>query len=480
MKRLSTFDWTSLKEFVGENYPILSLLIGFLLLAFSVGPFTNSDTEWEFNAVSGITQSGLPYANGALINQPPAGFYIQALFSKIVGLTAANGVFLVTLFGTGSVFLMYALGKAVYNKTTGFFAAALFAFSPWQIILSRSFLIDAQCLFFSLLFLVLSIRTIHKDSTRWFLLSGIVFAAAFNTKIYAVFALIPFLILYFARKHLSLKKSLIQLSVFLIPVVASTALWYQVVTSQGIMSILQHWDLSAPNMPSVVPSNLFVLNFLVNYGVGWFFLDAAVMSLLVYVAWRRFFGKQFVFDFICLAVILCVVGVNTFLGAYLNLFAPYLGAIKYDYQALPFLSLLAASLVLKAIMLFSRSQPRKRLRIMYSIVAGAGLLLVMLAMFSNVRYIESMPTWTYVIFRVQPQVNLGYAISAPTAVTGGNLLLASQILGIAVAMSGIVWVSMYRVVTSVKSARVFLMLSLANHRQPKSVLKKRAVEPKDA
>ena len=139
----------SIKNFLCENYPLIAILVGFVLVAISIGPYHNGDTAWEYDAVLGVIKYGLPYANGLyLINQPPLGFYILAVFFKTVGLSINNGTFLVTLFGLGCVALVYGIGKAVYNKTTGLFAAALFAFSPWHLILSRTFLIDAQCLFF--------------------------------------------------------------------------------------------------------------------------------------------------------------------------------------------------------------------------------------------------------------------------------------------------------------------------------------------
>ena len=70
-----------LKKFIDENYSLFSNLIGFMLVALSIGPYYNGDTAWEYDAVSGVMKYGLPYANGFyLINQPPLGFYILAVF----------------------------------------------------------------------------------------------------------------------------------------------------------------------------------------------------------------------------------------------------------------------------------------------------------------------------------------------------------------------------------------------------------------
>ena len=94
-------------------------------------------------------------------------------------LQVINGTVLVTLLGLGSTVVIYKIGKEIYGKPTGLFAAALFALSPWELVLSRSFLIDAQCLFFSLLCLYIGILAIRKGSVKLSMVSGVLFAAAF-------------------------------------------------------------------------------------------------------------------------------------------------------------------------------------------------------------------------------------------------------------------------------------------------------------
>jgi 4-amino-4-deoxy-L-arabinose transferase-like glycosyltransferase len=139
-----TFRDITLKKILSEHYPLLSVLVGFLLVSLSIGPYHNGDTEWEYDAVLGILKTGLPIANCVLMDQPPLGFYIQALCFSFFGVSITNGTFLVTVFGLGCVALVYGIGKIAYNKTTGFFASILFAFSPWHLIMSRTFLIDVQ------------------------------------------------------------------------------------------------------------------------------------------------------------------------------------------------------------------------------------------------------------------------------------------------------------------------------------------------
>jgi 4-amino-4-deoxy-L-arabinose transferase-like glycosyltransferase len=432
-----------LRRFLSEYYPLLSVLIGFLLVSFSVGPYQNGDTAWEHDAMSGVLKYGLPYANGRnLMDQPPLGFYIQAIFSKVFGLSISNGTFLVTIFGLGCIALVYGIGKLAYNKTTGFVAAALFAFSPWNLVLSRSFLIDVPCLFFSLLSLFVGLIAVRRGSFRLFAVSGIVFAAAFNTKLYSVFILIPLLAFFFYCNPKNLKRTGAWLVVFSIPALVSSYLWYQVITGIGMLSIFSHTDFITPNPGTIVPTYFFVYNFLVNYGLGWFFIDAIIVSLLAVLVQKSLFRNFLVFDLICLASVVCVVGVNTFLGAVLDLKAPFLNAFKYDYQALPFFSLIAASMASKSIILLNSAKSKLKIKkILYYSFALAGLVLVPASILYNMHFVNLFSNADYLIFKVQLGVNVGYSIFNSFPTSGNYLQTIIQFAGFGLGLSGLFWIS---------------------------------------
>ena len=69
-----------LRIFLEEYYPLLSILVGYFLVAITIGPFHNGDTAWEFDAVLGIFKTGLPVANGVEI------------FSCISGKSLSDGI----------------------------------------------------------------------------------------------------------------------------------------------------------------------------------------------------------------------------------------------------------------------------------------------------------------------------------------------------------------------------------------------------
>lgn len=441
------FDKGNIRKLLSENYPLLGILIGIVLVSVAIGPFKNGDTEWEFQAASGVIKWGMPYVNnfGNIMDQPPLGFYVEALFFKVFGLSIDTGIILVTLFGLGSTVLVYKIGKVLYSKTTGLFAAVLFGFSPWQLVLSRSFLIDAQCLFLSLFCLLVGVIATRKDSLKLSMASGILFAAALLTKLYAVFMLIPLLLLIVFYRPKNLKRTFSLLGAFFLPALLFAFLWYQVISGQGLLSIFNHGDLSNPNYSQVVPSHFFVINFLVDYGLGWSFIAAAAVSLLVCLFLRKQFSKILLFDLICLATIVAVVSLNTFLGAGLNLKSPYNNAVKFDYQILPFFSLLAASLVGKCLSLVNSAKSRSKLRkLPVLLVALAGLVLLGTAILVNIERVHQLATSDYLLYRVERSVDMGYSLFNPDPIGKNGFVMGVQYLGFAFALSGLLWASRHK------------------------------------
>ncbi len=438
------FGKYDIKKLLTENYPLLSILIGITLVSLSIGPFQNGDTDLEFAAAKGVLHWGLPYVNniGNIINQPPLGFYIEALFFKGFGASIGSGTALVTLLGLGSTFVTYKIGKELYGKTTGLVAAALFALTPWELVLSRSFLIDVQCLFLSLLCLYIGILAIRRGSIKLSLTSGIFFAAALLTKYFAAFILIPLLLFYLYYRPKNAKLLLSQITAFLLPALLSSFLWYQVVLGKDLLYMFHHSDFSDLNYSGVKLSYSFVGVFLWNYGLGAFFVAAAAFSLLLLVAYRKELPKVFRVDVICLATILPILVVNMILGVGLNLKAPYNNAIKYDYQALPFFCLIAASLVGKSVSLLNSAKLKAELNrklVLAAVAAGAFLLAA--SIFVNSLLAHQLSTQGYLLFKVTLDQAVGYSLFNYAPISQSSVLMTVQYVGFAVLLSGLLWAS---------------------------------------
>lgn len=440
-------DKNRIAKIVNENYPLLSILIAVVLISFSVGPYQNGDTQWEYEAAMGVIKWGIPYVKsfGNIMNQPPLGFYVEALFFKIFGSSIEIGLALVMSFGLGCILLVYKIGKELYGKSTGLFAAVLFALSPWELIISRSFLIDVQCLFFSLLCLFVGILAVREDSVKLSVVSGVFFAAALLTKLFAVFVLIPLLLLYVYYSPKNSRRIVSQLVAFSLPALFLAFLWYQVILGKGLLYIFQHNDFTESNIDGITPSYFFVANFVANYGLGWFFIDAAILSLFICVVQKSLFHNLLVFDLTCLATIVSILGVNLFLGTGLNLKAPYTDAFKFSYQSLPFFSLLVASLIRKSLSLFESAKSRRKLsELIFFLVASAGLFLLVASILHNMYYAHMFSTWDYLLFRVERNVNLGYSLFNPFPIAKYGIQMGLQYLGFAFVLSGLIWASKHK------------------------------------
>jgi 4-amino-4-deoxy-L-arabinose transferase-like glycosyltransferase len=455
-------DKRSIRELLSQYYPLLAILIGVILISLATGPYQTLDTELEFNTTRGVLRWGYPYLDrygepyldsyGDLFNMPPLGFYTQALFLRVFGATVENGVALVTVFGLASTIVVYKLGKKLYGKSTGLFAAAFFALAPWQLILSRAFLIDAQCLFLSLTYLYFGVSAIQKESVKLAAVSGIFFAAAFLTKQCAVFMLIPLLLLYVYHLPKNPKRILSQLGAFSLPAVFSTLLWYQIILGKELLYLIQHNDFRDLNFPEVIPSYSFVTTFLIDYGLGAFFVAAVVLSFMVgLLFWKQFPKQAVAFDLVCLVTILSILGIDLYLGVTLNLKAPYTSAIKYIYHSLPFFSLAAASLADKSVSLLksARKSAKFKKALLFS-VSVLGLVLLVAPIIANMNAARQLATTSYLIFRVQPNQNVGYSFDNSHPLSQDDRLLTVQFFGFIMVLSGLVWGSKHFIWDSFK------------------------------
>jgi 4-amino-4-deoxy-L-arabinose transferase-like glycosyltransferase len=423
-----------LKTVLKNNLPLLGILLGFILMSVATGQFSNYDSELEHAAALGVNEWGLPYHEfGHYINQPPLGFYTGALFLRAFGSSYAVAVAVPTLFGAGCIVLLYEIGRVLYDKRTGLFAAAIFASTPWHIVLSRSFLIDAPCLFFSLLYLLLGIYATKRKSAKLTLLSGVFFGAAFLTKAFAVFMLIPLAIYYFYAGPKNLWRTFMGV-MFFVPALVFTYVWYELISNRGFYAAFTHDDFNF-HIPDAAPSPFFLLYYLLG-AVGVFFLAAGAVSLLISFVRRKKLGKVFGSDLICLAAVAAVLGVNMFLVLGRNLICPYNNPIKYDYQFLPLFCLLAASLLNKFYSFDLMDLGGKRDKLVF-LVTLSGLVLIGLAMIQNVLVLNGYVTQTGVLFSVEGEMGYSFEHIALNGVA--SIAWALQWLGFGIVAFSLIW-----------------------------------------
>ncbi len=130
-----------------------------------------------------------------------------------------------------------------------------------------------------------------------------------------------------------------------------------------------------------------------------------------------------------------------YLAVNLNLKAPYNSAVKYIYQSLPFFSLVAASLVTKAgLLLKSEKQSMRAKRALLMTASAIGLFLVATALVANMVTARELASASYLIFRVQPNIDFGYAFHVDSPISQDNILFTFQFIGFLVVLSGLLWI----------------------------------------
>jgi hypothetical protein len=255
--------------------------------------------------------------------------------------------------------------------------------------------------------------------------------------------LLPLLLLYLYQRPANKKQIITQLGAFSLPAFLSSLLWYQIIMGKGLLYLIQHNDFKDLNFPNIPVSYMFVPNFLINDELGIFFVAAVLFSFAVgLIFWKRLSKQTLISDLICIATILSILGLVMYLVVNLNLKAPYNSAVKYIYQSIPFFSLAAGSLATKTVSLIkSAKQSTKSENALLLLVSIGGLFLAASAIIANMVCARELTSASYLIFRVQSNIDFGYAFHVESSIGQGNILFTFQFIGFLVVLSGLLWAS---------------------------------------
>ena len=93
------------------------------------------------------------------------------------------------LFGTAAVIVIYLLGRDIYSRRAGLWAAALFASCPLFVAAGAVATPDSLLILLWLLFIYSLWRAAHNEGLRWWVFAGLVLAVGFYAKYMMVLAL---------------------------------------------------------------------------------------------------------------------------------------------------------------------------------------------------------------------------------------------------------------------------------------------------
>jgi hypothetical protein len=275
----------------------------------------------------------------------------------------------------------------------------------------------------------------RKASLMLTLVSGIFFGVAFLTKFFAVFTLIPLALVFVYYMPKSLKRVLGSMMLFVTPALIMYYVWYEVISKLGFLSAFTHTDFLSTNQ-GVTPSPFFLMRFFID-NPGLLLLIAVGVSVAVSL-WRwRDFSETAFFDIVCVATIVGTAGVNMYLVLGQGLWVPYVDPVKYDYQLLPALCLLAASLFDKAGLLGTRLKTERKRNRLPLFVAVAGIILLIASIVVNAVILGTLPAKDYLLFRVEGDVGFSFERLVPTI---GQMYLAPvQDLGFVLVIFSLFW-----------------------------------------
>lgn len=420
-----------------RNYPLIGILLGSALMSISLGPYSSWDSQLEFTAASGVVKWGLPYITyGETINMQPLGFYVEAFFLKTFGISYEVAIGVTTSFGVGCIFLLSKIGKVLYGRRTGLFAAALFALAPWQIIMSRVVLVDVQCLFLSLLFLLIGIYAMRKNSLGLMSLSGILFGFALLTKLFAVFMMIPLALFYIHSRPKNTKRALSGIAVFFLAAFLIQYVWYVPISGRGLVSVFSHDDFGQFLPSGFDASPFYNLSFFTE-ALGIFFISGFIFSVAFSLLQRKFFPKIVFSDMVFLVTIIGVIGFNAYLAVGQNMLVPYVNSIKYDYLTLPLFCLVAASLAKKSSLLAKNNSVKSRYGRLAFYVAVFGLYLLLMSMIVNLLSLNMTSKYEWLEYRVAG--GFSYSFDRLTPILGTNHGWSVQFLAFALIQFSLLW-----------------------------------------
>jgi 4-amino-4-deoxy-L-arabinose transferase-like glycosyltransferase len=159
----------------------------------------HNDEAWTGLNAREVLRDGWigPYLYPSGLGQPSGPVYLTALLFTLVPQTTFTLRLSMGLFGIAAVALAYAAGRAMFDRPTGLFAAALLAIMPWHLHLSRTAFMVGAWPFIEMAILWALFRARARPSISKFVAVGVLIGLGVYTyNAYPLFlpvAAVPFL-----------------------------------------------------------------------------------------------------------------------------------------------------------------------------------------------------------------------------------------------------------------------------------------------
>ena len=161
--------------------------------------------------------------------------------------------------------------------------------------------------------------------------------------------------------------------------------WYGGFANQNFSAVYFSSDLSHPVYVDAPAAYLPII--LVN-STGIFLFAASFFAVAFAVAYRKRFSGLLWADAVCLVTVAVISGLNLLLVLGFRLTVPYVSVFKYTYLALPFLCLLAASIVDKGAVLLGSMEWKNKIQCIKPVLVVAGLILVFASLLESIQFLN--------------------------------------------------------------------------------------------
>lgn len=187
------------------NLFLLTLTVPLFFYKLGQTSLVSWDEAWYADISRHISQTGdlfnLVFNNMTFTDKPPGGFWIEAIFFKLFGISELTARLPQAIAGLLTLYIIYFLGSKLFNRTVGFASAVSLSSTFWFLSRARSGNLDVLLTLFFVLTVYLAV--LATENKKFFLPMSLSLAFLAMIKgIVFIPAVIPVLIILFWKNHL--------------------------------------------------------------------------------------------------------------------------------------------------------------------------------------------------------------------------------------------------------------------------------------
>lgn len=258
--------------------------------------------------------------------------FINDFSSEIFGINDINALFwsriITAILGSLSVYLVYVIGKRLFNVAAGLGAAFFLAFNYRHVLSSHLALSDIPNSFFALLAFYASTLLLEKNTKSRYLFAGLTIGLSLSMK-YQIFALFPFLFVQILwvlkkRKFSELFNKNFLLALFIIPLVFVVLNPYLLLNLKTALPVIRY--VGGRYGAGANRFNFYPLYYLFHFGIGNIAFIVIILGFIT-ALYKSFVKSLFIFAYV---------------GSFLYIFLYYMlggSYVRNFTTVMPFLSL---------------------------------------------------------------------------------------------------------------------------------------------